>query len=75
MWLSILCTVVLIFLFDVAVCVSIQAAGLHSLRFNQVECINEEPAMHVDRLLCANEPRCDGGKREEVEGGREVQDP
>lgn len=50
------------------VCTSIQVACLRSLRANQAECLNQDPAMHVDSLLCANEAGY-GGK---VEGGGEA---
>lgn len=40
---------------DLAVRTSIQVARLRSLRANQVEHLNQGPAMHVDGLLCANE--------------------
>lgn len=49
------------------VCTSIQVACLRSLRANQVERLNQDPAMHVDSLLCANEAGYDGGVREEGE--------
>lgn len=53
-----------------AVCTSIQVAGLGSLRANQVERLNQDPAMHVDNLLCANEAGYDGGGGEERPIGR-----
>lgn len=43
------------------VCTSIQVAGLASLSANQVEPLNQDPAMHVDILLCANEAGYNGG--------------
>lgn len=49
------------------VCTSIQVAGLGSLRANQVEHLNQDPAMHVDSLLCANEAGYGGGVGEERE--------
>lgn len=42
---------------------SIQVACLRSLRSNQVERLNQDPAMHVDSLLCANEAGEGGGER------------
>lgn len=53
------------------VCTSIQVACLRSLRANQVEHLNQDPAMHVDSLLCANEAGYDGGVGE----GRERCNP
>ncbi|KAE8292093.1 RecQ-mediated genome instability protein 1 [Larimichthys crocea] len=44
-----------------------RVACLRSLRANQVERLNQDPAMHVDSLLCANEAGYDGGVREEGE--------
>lgn len=49
------------------VCTSIQVACLRSLRANQVERLNQDPAMHVDSLLCANEAGYDGGVGEDGE--------
>lgn len=37
------------------VCTSIQVACLRSLRANQIERLNQDPAMHVNSLLCGNE--------------------
>lgn len=54
-----------------AVCTSIQVAGLGSLRANQVECLNQDPAMHVDNLLRANEAGYDGGGGERQPIGRD----
>lgn len=51
----------LIFYCPLPLCASIEVAGLTSLRANQVEHLNQDPAMHVDRLLCANEARYKGG--------------
>lgn len=48
-------------------------AGLSSLKTNQVEHLNQGPAMNVDSLLCANEAGYNGGveeKREKQPGGR-----
>lgn len=50
-------------------CTSIQVAGLGSLRANQLEHLNQDPAMHVDSLLCANETEFGGGLSEE--GGKQ----
>lgn len=52
------------------VCTSIQVACLGSLRANQVERLNQDPAMHVDSLLCANEAGYGGGGCGWVEGER-----
>lgn len=49
------------------VCTSIQVACLRSLRANQVERLNQDPAMHVNSLLCANQAGYDGGVGEEEE--------
>lgn len=48
-------------------CTPIQVACLGSLRANQVEHLNQDPAMHVDSLLCANEAGYNGGQGEEGE--------
>lgn len=48
-------------------CSSIQVAGLGSLRANQLEHLNQDPAMHVDSLLCANEAESGGGLGKEGE--------
>lgn len=42
-------------------CTSVKVACLGSLRANQVEHLNQDPAMHVDKLLCANEAGYDEG--------------
>lgn len=55
-------------LFYATVCTSIQVACLRSLRANQDEHLNQDPAMHFDSLLCANEAGFDGGGW----GGREA---
>lgn len=52
-----------------AVCTSIQVACLRSLRANQVESLNQDPAMHVNSLLCANEAGYVEGWEEERERG------
>ena len=49
------------------VCTSIQVAALNSLTANQVEHLNQDPAMHVDSLLCANEAGYGGWVGEKVE--------
>lgn len=51
------------------VCTPIQVAGLSSLSANQVEHLNQDPTMHVDSLLCANEVGNDGGVGKEGERG------
>lgn len=48
-------------------CASIQVAGCSSLRANQVEHLNQDPAMNVDSLLCANDAGYNGGVEEEGE--------
>lgn len=58
---------VCILLSHATVCTSIQVAGLSSLSTNQVEHLNQDPTMHVDSLLCANEVGNDGGVGEERE--------
>lgn len=52
------------FLVPPSVCASIQVAWLRSLRTNQVESLNQDPAMHVNSLLQANEAGCVGGRDE-----------
>ena len=48
-------------------CIYILVAALGSLGANQVENLNQVPAMHVDSLLCANEAGYGGGVGEEGE--------
>lgn len=55
----------------ISLCTSIQVACLRSLTANQVEHLNQDSAMHIDSLLCANEAGY-GGK---VEGGGERSTP
>lgn len=55
---------------DGTVCSSIQVVGFGSLRANQVERLNQDPAMHVDNLLCANDAGYDGGGGEKQPIGR-----
>lgn len=58
---------------DFTVCTSIQVARLRTLRANQVEHLNQEPAMHVDSLLCANEAGYNGGWERREKHHRELQ--